>query len=351
MQKTHKALAIILLFLITAVIMQTSALAAGIEFSVSPVFPENQRDEASGYFDLNVQPGQKQDLSVTVTNQSTEDIVVLVEAITASTNLNGIVNYTTPGPVDETLKHSFSDMTKVPEEFVTIPAQSDKQITVTVTIPDEPFDGIILGSIQVTKELTEEEKNSGATIINKYAYVIAVRLQENNTVIEPDFAMGGVTAELLDFRGSITANIRNLQPTLVKGVSVAAQIYSKGDSSPIMELSKDDVEFAPNSIFPFSLVDEAGYGIQAGSYLAKIELKHEGKDWSFEQEFEVKSEEAASINQKAVNQTQQRQTATNVALGMPLWALIAITAGGVILLLIIILLIMTMRRMQRMKVD
>lgn len=343
MRKALRIIIVTLVFLTAAIMAETSVTAAGIGFSVRADLPENQRDNITGYFDLDMKPGQVQDLNVIVKNDSEEEIVVSVEAVTASTNLNGIIDYNAQGVYDETLKHSFADMSAVREDVLRIPAQSEKTATITVTMPDEEFDGVLLGSIRFLKALTEEDKNTGSSFINQFAYVIAVKLQENDNPVPAEFALGNVTAGLENLKASIVAEIHNPQPKIIKNATVAAQIYTRGDNEPIMELTKEEVEFAPNSIFPFTLMDEAGYGIKGGNYIARIQLTYEGQTWDFEQEFEIKPEEAAQINERSVNQTQQRQTAANTIAGFPTWAVIAVIVGVLILLVVGVLLLVMSR--------
>ncbi|MBZ1509601.1 DUF916 domain-containing protein, partial [Leuconostoc mesenteroides] len=62
-------------------------------FSVSPNYNEAQNKESS-FFDLLVQPNSKQTISITVTNTSKEDSNYTVKVIQASTNKNGVIDYT-----------------------------------------------------------------------------------------------------------------------------------------------------------------------------------------------------------------------------------------------------------------
>ena len=346
MKKISKLYIVFSLFLMTALAMAVPALASTAGgFSVSPILPENQVQGTRGFFDLLVSPDQRQELEITINNSNNEEIVVSVEAITATTNRNGIINYTTPALSDESLRYPFSELAVISEELVTIPANSSKIVPVFVTVPDEQFDGIILGSIRVLKDLTEEEKATGGTIVNRYSYVVAVRLQQNYNEIAAEFLLGNVEATLVNHRASVEANIRNPQPKLVKGVEAAAQIYPKGSDETIFESFKEEVDFAPNSIFPFSLIDEAGYGLRPGEYLAKIQLAYEGRTWEFEQEFEINESQAAAINRNSVNQRQ----APAEGLPLPIWAIGAIISSVLFLAAMVMLAIVKKKSSKKQK--
>ena len=169
---------LVLFAALLTVLPAVHALAADAGFSVIPQMPENQAPTTKGYYDILVQPGQEQTLTATVSNKLDEEIVVTVEAVTASTNRNGIVDYTTSegATLDESMAYAFADLVRIPEKTISIPPGSGKTIAFTVTMPDQPFDGIILGALHVKKELSEKERAEAGTIINQYSYAIGVRI-------------------------------------------------------------------------------------------------------------------------------------------------------------------------------
>jgi hypothetical protein len=278
-----------------------------------------------------------------VHNESPDEIVVLVEAVTASTNRNGDVDYTSKmAAMDETLAVSLEDIVNIPQTHYTVPADSSLPVSVRLNTPIHPFDGIILGSIRVLKEVTEEERAAAGMIVNQFAYVTAVRLAQssNASSIEPDFALGEVSAELVNHRASIVAQIRNPQPRLTSGASITSTIYSKGSDQHIFEYNMQDVSFAPNSIFNLSFVDREGYGIEAGEYTAEISVEFQGKTWDFEKDFTITSQEAAIVNENAVNQqAQQSQRTPGDINGIPQW--VVYTGITIIAIMFVSLLVLT----------
>ena len=324
---------------------------SSVGFSITPILPENQQNDSS-FFDLLVYPGQVQDLVVLVHNESSDDIVVLVEAVTASTNRNGDVDYTSKqATMDETLQISLEDIITIPQTHYTIPANSDIPVSVRLNTPDQPFDGIILGSVRVLKEVTEEERAAAGMIVNQFAYVTAVRLAQSSNAsgIQPDFALGDVTAELVNHRASIVAQIRNPQPRLSSGASVTSTIYSKGSDNPIFEYNMQSVSFAPNSIFNLSFVDREGYGIEAGEYTAKISVEFRGETWDFEKDFVITAQEAAVVNENAVNQQAQQnpRTATTdiIASGIPQWVIYTgVTVLSIMFISLLVLTVVVVKR-------
>jgi len=329
--------------------------AAAMDFTVMPELPDNQRNNGNSFFDLKVYPGQEQDITIWVRNVSDKEITVLIELITASTNGSGGINYTSKSvAMDETLKYSFEDIASIPDSHYTIPAEGSINIPVSLAIPEDPFEGMILGSIRVLREVTEEERAAAGAIVNQYAYVTAVRLVQDEIAVEaivPDFALADVTTQLVNYRAAITANVRNPMPIVIKEASASAKVFPKGESNAIFERTLPVVDFAPNSIFPFSLVDNEGYGIEAGDYTALITIEHKGEIWSFERDFTIAPQEAAAVNEGALNQTgTQRPVSSglaNVSFEMPTWILVAIGLGIAILISMIVLIVVLLRNRAR----
>ena len=94
---TIKTITTTFFLLVAAFVLALTASANSGGFSVSPVMPENQNPQSSGYFDLNVSPDQQQELVINVTNTSDVEITVLMNLFPATTNRNGIVDYSSPG--------------------------------------------------------------------------------------------------------------------------------------------------------------------------------------------------------------------------------------------------------------
>ena len=342
MLKTLKKMTVAAVFVLTAA--ATAITAAAMGFSVTTNLPENQRDTGRSSFDLLVSPGMEQDIIITIRNAEDVDSVVLVETITASTSRNGDLNYSSRGMMDQTLQFSFEDIAKVPQSYYTIPAGGSIDVPVRLTVPNEPFEGMILGSIRVFKEATEEEREAAGAIVNQYAYVTAVRLVQdvNADNIPAEFVLGELTAERVSRRASIVAYIRNTQPKLIKDAAASATIYPRGGNEAVFELKNENVSFAPNSIFPFSIVDREGRGIEAGDYTAHIEIMYEGKTWSFVEDFTITETAAAAANENAINQLED--PVARWFDDIPLWAMVGIGMGAMLMFLMVVLIARTKRQ-------
>ena len=324
-----------LLSLIHLLPAAVSAMEIEAGYTVRAVIPENQINRDAAYFDLRMTPGQVQELTVIVENPGAEGIAVTVETVTASTNRDGNLNYSTPGTNDATIPYVFSELARPVAERLTIPAYSAAEAVVAVTMPEEEYDGLLLGSIRVVKEPDPEEELPETGIVNRYSYAVGVRLTETDREFTPTLALGRVEAALVNHKAAIVAHIRNPRPMIVEGVEADIRVYGQDGTEPVIARVQEDITLAPNTVFPLPLVDREGYGFPPGEYAADIRLVHEGEEWAFRQDFTIEPEAAEALNQNAVNQVQNpsgRDKAESP------WTTIAIGAALVLVLAAVIVL-------------
>ncbi|MBC2371558.1 DUF916 and DUF3324 domain-containing protein [Listeria booriae] len=276
---------------------------AAANFSVTAVIPDNQIDKTKTYFDLRMKPGQKQDLEVVLKNDTDKEITIETNANTAVTNDNGIVDYSQTDPkLDKSLKTPFSSIAKTDDEVV-LPKNSSKTIKVTVTMPAESFDGIILGGLQfIEKEGDDAKKDGGegVQIKNRYAYVVGVQLSENDTVVEPDMKLHEIKAQQINYRNAVTANLQNPEATLIKPLAIDAKVYKSGDDQVLHQAKRDGLRMAPNSNFNYA-IDWENQPLKVGKYRLKMVATSGDKTWKWDEEFTIKGDDAKKYNETAVD--------------------------------------------------
>ncbi len=310
--------------------------AAGAGFVVKPNLPENQRPEVAAYFDLNVQPGQTQELSVLVSNESGQPITVDAGVGVATTNRSGDVVYVSAESLSRTPKNLISDMLDISQSRVEIPANAERDIVFTLAVPEEAFDGIVIGSIRVLKVLTEAEAQT-AGIVNQYAYSIPIRLRQNEEEIAPDFYLESVEAQLVNYSASVVCNIVNPQPKLIRDMSITAEIYAQGADTPILEFQSERVSMAPESVLPLTLQEQMGNGFEGGQYTARINMQYEGAEWSFEEPFEITVEQAETSVREELQSSPEN--------GQPVWATVLIVVVIVLIVAVIVAGVVITKRM------
>lgn len=327
-KRTIRTIAAFFIFALAVLPFRVWASASGaVNFSVKAVLPDNQRDTGNTYFDLRMTPGQKQTLTVIVYNNSESELQAHTSVISASTSKSGLIDYNTPGVQDESLRIPFSHIAGADNEILTIPPASSREATVTIQMPDEAYDGVILGGIMILGQRPEDEEQASESlsIKNQYSYVIGVKLTETDALVRPDLHLKSVRPTLLNYHTAVSARLQNSEAAIIKGMSVSADIYRAGEASPLHHAEQKSVDMAPNSIFDFT-VNWQGQKIEPGRYRLHLTAVHEEKIWQWDEEFTIEPDAANDTNQGSVD----------ISLpGPPVWLYIA---GGVGLLLIVLLL-------------
>lgn len=296
--------------------------ANALQFTMDAELPDNQIDQHKTYFDLLVEPGMEQDLSIILTNKSDEKLDLSVELTTAITNSHGIVDYTVVDPeVDDSLLHPFSEMATVDATTVILKANEQKKVTLKLSVPKEPFDGIILGGVYVKQKNTSKAEN----IETQQAMVKAVSLRMNSDQVPLDMKLIGAHTGKQGYRNVFQAIIQNPQPTLMDGITIEAQVL-KEDDQIVFENKTEDIHMAPNSNFAYAIPLEQQL-FEAGDYTMKINASANGEVWEFEETFNVSILEAKKLNNQQTDEVIKKTTKFGL-LGGIMTSVLALLIGG-----------------------
>ena len=98
------------------------------------------------------------------------------------------------------------------------------------------------------------------------------------------------------------------------------------------------MQISHRTLYSLTFMDEAGYGIRAGSYRAYVNLEYEGQVWTLEQDFDIAPAQADTVNAAALNKGQQQaaQRMVDDAVSVSLNLTTLIIIGTVVLVLIIV---------------
>lgn len=297
MKFTEKWLVCLLLLLLSPV-ATSFAQEEGGSFSVTPLNPETGEPQSS-YYDLRVKPNEKIELQVMILNSSNKDMTIQVEANHATTNDNGVSSYLKNPVRDSSLLVAFDDLVKVENNLIIVPANSQKNAVIKVSIPKDPFKGQLLGGLRFTEVKLEENKSQAATLTNNIAYTIGVLLHQSDEKLTPEITMNKIITEQRNYRNYISVNLQNKVPQIVKEMSVYAKVFVQGTDELRYEASNDAIKMAPNSNFYFgiSLEDQK---FVAGNYTMKITGKADGQMFDFCRDFTISPEKANQYNRNAV---------------------------------------------------
>ena len=335
---------VISILLFTMLIVMAGAVAG---FSARPIFPENQREDTRAFFDLNVYPGQLQELSILLTNEDDVEIALIPQLVIATTNRVGDIVYVDPDTILHIPEIKITDLIHINESSIVIPAGEEYMFTFTLAIPDVEFDGILLGSVRLLRALTEEEA-AAPGIVNQFAINTPIRIRQNDNEVSKRFYIQSVEADLIHFSASAVVNILNPQPRMYRNVTVTVEVFAQGDTRPIMQFHSENIGIAPESIMPLTVSNRELEVLEPGIYIAVISLEHGGDYFHFEERFEVTAVEAERISDLLVPAGEFTLEEAEDS-SIPLWLILLIVGGALVLIGVVIIVVMMMKRMNQYK--
>lgn len=329
--------------------------ASEFNFSVEPVIPENQINKDVSYFDLQMEKNQQQQVVVNLRNDTENEVKVNVGLSNATTNLNGVVEYS-PNKLEnsKSLPFKITDVVKAPES-ITIPANSSQELKLDITMPQEEFSGVVAGGITFKQDTTDETEDTssqeGVSIKNEYSYVVALLLKERQDIIEPNLTLDEVKPSQINYRNVIDSTLTNDTTTYINQVAIEGIITKKGSTESVYSVDKNSMQIAPNSIFNFPVYLE-GKKLEAGDYHIKLTVFGDKADdgtfvkkiddqdtkfkhqWILEKDFTIAADEAKTLNEKDVTIKEEG----------PNWLLIVLVILVILLLLLVIILLLKRKK-------
>jgi len=265
-------------------------------FSVSPNYSDVQNKENS-FFDLLVQPNSKQTIGVTVTNTSQNESNYTIKVNQASTNENGVIDYTDNKA--RPLESAPFDLDKQAfyKKKLKLSAGEAKQVPIILNIPDQPFKGEILGSVNVTKKISKKEK--APQLVNQYSYVVGLRIREGTENSERDLSAGEAKPIVSFGKTGVTVPISNNQANTMGKITVDSVL--KRDGKEIKKETYKEREIAPNSIYPYSLSWDKKDYVPGKYQLSIVVTDAQSHKWTFNKVFNLKAEEVSQIKDVAIH--------------------------------------------------
>ncbi|BDR59579.1 DUF916 and DUF3324 domain-containing protein [Xylocopilactobacillus apicola] len=295
----------IFISILVILMASTPALAddQGGTYTVKPNFPTNQISKYNnGYFDLLVTPGQKQQISIDISNNTNATRKYRILAVSAKTTSQIDTNYDGGGfSNDKSLKYDFAKFGFTPK---TVQLKPKSQLTVPLdfTVPNTPFKGIILGGILVrdyspqSNSKTQDGK-SKMQLKNYLNYVIAIRMTEDQqTIIKPELKISNIHAISYHSYPSTGVVLRNTAMGMGSDVSVKATTYLKKDPKIRATNVANNGKIAPNTIFTFPILWTANKRITPGKYHLDMTVKTSERNFKFSRDYTITPSQAAAID-------------------------------------------------------
>lgn len=270
------------------------------EFTISPVYPREQKEDDAGYFDLNVKKSTTVPVKVKISNlNKNQDIEYLIKVGNATTNDNGTINYTNfKNKKDTTAKYQLTDFISKTElkQKVTVKAGSSSEVTVNLKVPKQKFPGMIAGGIYVER-LTNAyvDEKSGMNTRNHFSMTLPIILTKQAKVKR--IAKMELDKVTVKNGPKITAKLHNVKPVMFGKLSIDSKITKKNRSTVLVHKKVNNYQVAPNSSFDY-LVSDSSNQLGAGKYTLDMHLQSGKRKWHLVKDFVITSKQGAPLTKK-----------------------------------------------------
>lgn len=306
--------------------VSVTAHAQSVGFVVQPVLPSNQVSQRVGYFDLRVSPGQRQRLGVTIKNTSNQAQRFAVSVNQAVTNDNGVIDYSQLNPkLDASLQVGTAAIfTKASTQTVSVPANTDRRIYLTYTMPKKRLRGMILGGIYVRQLTSNQTKATGKILLkNVFTYAIGVELSESHQAVAPAMRLHQIQATQINRRNYVAANLQNPEPGIMQQLTIDARVSKAGQTRTLLHQKQTALGMAPNSNFNFG-IPWNNQNLPAGQYTLRLTARAGQQHWQFTRNFTIANKTVARLNKTVLTPTKQPNYWLYFLLGLIIALLLAI---------------------------
>ena len=262
-------------------------------FDVQIKLPESQRDKELMYYDLLLEPKAEEKLAVMVSNKSEQPINLQLSFNRAVTNMTGVVEYS--GANEEatpSAPYAIEELVTLSDETLSLAPNEQKEITLTVQMPSESFDGILAGGLYVQQTGSEEFQGN---VQNLLAREVAVLLRNKETDIPPAVRIEEAHLEEINRRNVIIVAVENTAANYLSKATLAYEVFHDGQATAIK--GEKEIQLAPNALMNYALPLD-GNELQSGENEIKTTLKAADQQWQGEPTFQVESQEAQERNEQ-----------------------------------------------------
>lgn len=272
------------------------------DFTVNAEQSTYQVDKQKTYFDLSLPTNKSVPLTIHVTNNSNESLDIEGEISAATTNLNGVVEYSqTDNQLTGKQPFDITEVATLETKTQTIAPQQTVDFIVNVNVPTDNYAGVVAGGITL-RDVTEkkEDDKSNEMFQNKFAYSIALILHGKKAGEKTELSLNNVSPNQVNSRNVLSAAIYNDSANYVNKVSIDAKVIDS-EKKEVLSETKENMQIAPNSIFQFPLYYEKEK-VEAGTYILEMVVRSNDSEWNLSKEFTIHKEKATELNKTDVNQ-------------------------------------------------
>lgn len=300
-------------------------------FTVTPILPDNQRQAVTGYFDLQVQPGQQENLQLRIANQTAETQTYTVAANPAYTTNSGMIAFDQVHPSLDQNAIRLNTLMKGPTS-ITIAAKDNQVITYQLKTPSVHFVGIISGGFYVLQKgnAAAASTTNGVRFTDQFAIGIPIILRQDlETLNPPALELTKASIGTANHYPVVNASIHNPSSNQFGEIATDYSLVTTGSDKPVLTGHFAGLAVAPHSRFTQN-IPLNGKQLRAGAYTLKWTAKSGSYTWNKQVNFRYNGHLPTNT---IASRPQTPSTSAN-GLAVP-WVIAGITTAMLIIILVI----------------
>jgi len=278
-------------------------------YSLKPAGESNDNvDIGNGSYVVTGDPGQTVELKLMVINKESSARKFEYFVNTAYTSDTGALSYNKTKVSDPSLKIKTSSLATPNQSIFQIPGNTTATLTAKITIPEQKFNGYLMGAFTVTpyKEKAKGTVGANGTLIkNKFSYSIPIQVHQKDADMEETklSVMSVKPASMVNGAKQapgVQARVHNSMNSYAGSLDSKAIVTKKGDKKFKVTAVKGNQNIAPTSNYNYS-ISWGNKALQAGDYHLKLTYKTAGglKSWVINKDFTITNNDAAKYNKLA----------------------------------------------------
>lgn len=250
------------------------------EFSVKPMLPAFQREEITGYFDLDLREKQVETIYIELHNEGDQDAEISIKLYSAATGVNAKADY--QKDINSNVS-SIKDIIFV-EDKVLFKAKKRLEIPLDIRIPTDTEISLYMGSIELKADILkkDKEKSLNTEVKNRVMYLIPIKIRSFDAILSPNINYLETKFE----EETLKSLLENDQSLHMGNVQIEGNVMDMASEDIVGSLKVNAGEILPNTNF------EIHYDLKEdikNNHPYQVSITVEGKEatWDFLESFQV----------------------------------------------------------------
>lgn len=267
------------------------------DFSVTPIYSENQLNTNAGYYDLRLNENQVETVVLRISNEGQETMNAELQITNAITDDNAAANYHTQEKPSESAVNVMTDIASLETSTFTVEPGESIDVPIVINAPEKAFDGVVLGGVAVIANGKSDNKVQETGVVSAIKYLVAIQLSMTDNIPEKELLNTTQGIKIKHDLPAYYARISNPQSVNMKPTHIQGKLYDTDNKTVIGTVSNQAGNILPDSEFDivFDLINP-DKKVKNGSYRYEIEIKNEDDVWVFEDVIHVEDSLSNQIN-------------------------------------------------------